>query len=133
MDLLVDYSCWRTRCVGGHRSSRWWVTAFPPRSSPQPLPNRLGPAPLPPLAAPALLALPVDPPSRAARPPPEPTLIDSAASVPLAALAPVIVTVSPGWMPLTVALTDLVTLVPAEVVTLMVLPSASVTYSVSPA
>ena len=42
---------------------------------------------------------------------------------------PVTVTVSPGWMEPTLAVTVFFTLVAAEVVTLMVLPSLLVTYS----
>jgi len=97
-----------------------------------PLPNRDGS----PLVLPVLPLLPEpapEPPNSAARPPPlDPTLIDSALTAPLEPVAPVMVTVSPGWMPGTLALTVLVTLVPAEVVTLMVLPSELATYSVLP-
>jgi hypothetical protein len=97
-----------------------------------PLPKSAGSPLLPPLLP--LLAPPLAPPNSDARPPPdEPTLIDSALTVPLAPVAPVTVTVSPGWTPLTVDFTVLVTLVPAEVVTLTVLPSELVTYSVLPA
>ena len=59
-------------------------------------------------------------------------MIDSAVTTPPELLAPVIVTVSPGWMPGTLDLTVLVTLVAGEVVTLTVLPSALVTYIVLP-
>ena len=77
-----------------------------------------------------LVEVPVfeDPPSSAARPPLlEPTLIDSALTAPSEPLEPVIVTVSPGKMPLTFVLTVLLTLVAPEVLTLTVLPSELVT------
>src|ERR1035437_4563853 len=59
--------------------------------------------------------------------------IDSAVTVPSEAAGPVMLTVSPGCIALTVVLTDFVTLVAGEVATLTVLPSRLVTYSVLPA
>src|ERR1019366_5252223 len=97
-----------------------------------PGPKRAGPPPL-------LLLLPLlDPPGELpnseprALPPAAPTRIDSALTVPSAPVAPVTTIVSPGWMPLTLALTVLVTVEAAEVVTLTVFTWVSVTYRVLP-
>src|SRR5580704_3712032 len=112
MELL----CRRTSRYGNHPPNR----AGPPEPALPPVPL---PAPRPPA-----------PPNSEARPPPPlaPTLMDSALTAPSEPLAPRTTTVSPGWMPWRSALTVLVIEEAGEVVTLTVLPSVLVTYSVLP-